>query len=253
LHIWWIYRLRGLLCVWRALWSPEAIRVAWLLKRSRSLRLDRYGGSCSFQSSRALSLPQSPYLSTCNENIAEPIPGTDAFLRRAFCGAEAAPSLARITSTLGKDMKTARARPEDASELTAIAHTSKSHWGYPEDWLRRWEDVLTITPEYILANPTFVAFLDGHIIGFCCLLIRGQEAYLDHLWVLPSAMRKGVGRVLFEIAQGFARTVGAASMMVESDPHAEEFYIRMGARKYGRVAAAMDGRERFLPLLKKTF
>jgi GNAT superfamily N-acetyltransferase len=148
-------------------------------------------------------------------------------------------------------MKTARARPDEASELTAIARSSKGHWGYPKDWLRRWEDVLTITPEYIRMYPTYVAFSTGHIAGFCSIRTREREAYLDHLWVLPSELRRGIGRLLFEIAEGVARTAGAARLKVESDPHAEEFYIRMGASRYGRVAAAMDGQERHLALLEK--
>jgi ribosomal protein S18 acetylase RimI-like enzyme len=149
-------------------------------------------------------------------------------------------------------MNAEQARPEDAGELTAIAHAAKGHWGYPESRLRRWEGVLTVTPEYIRGNPTHVAVSGGSIVGFCSVRISGREAYLDHLWVLPSDMGKGVGRFLFGLAEGIARAAGAARIRVESDPHAEGFYIRMGAARYGRTPASMDGNERYLPLMEKT-
>jgi GNAT superfamily N-acetyltransferase len=149
-------------------------------------------------------------------------------------------------------MKTARALPQDAGELTAIAHAAKRHWGYPEDWISRWEGVLTLTPEYIAANPTHVALEDGRIVGFCSVVLHGNEARLEHLWVLPPAVNKGIGRSLFELAEGLAREAGADRLTVESDPNAEEFYVRMGAARYGRVPAAMDDVERFLPLLEKS-
>jgi GNAT superfamily N-acetyltransferase len=148
-------------------------------------------------------------------------------------------------------MNIERANPEDAGRLTAIAFAAKGHWGYPASWLRRWEKVLTITPEYVRANPTYIAAVDGRIVGFCALVLRDGEARLDHLWVLPAEMGKGTGRALFGFAESLARSAGAACIRVESDPHAEEFYVRMGAARCGRVPADMDGTERFLPLLEK--
>jgi GNAT superfamily N-acetyltransferase len=148
-------------------------------------------------------------------------------------------------------MKIVKALPEDAGELSSIARSAKAHLGYPESWLKRWNELLTITPEYISLNPTFCAVSGGHIVGFCALILRGGEAQLDHLWVLPSAFGMGAGRILFEWAEKFARDSRAAILRVESDPHAEEFYIHMGATRCGQVSAEIDGHERFLPLLEK--
>src|ERR1700677_3269822 len=116
-------------------------------------------------------------------------------------------------------MKVIKARPEYATELSSIARAAKGHWGYPESWLNRWSDVLTITPGYISSNPTICAIADGHIVGFCALILRHDEAQLDHLWVLPSAFGIGAGRALFEFAENVARTSHASILRVESDPH----------------------------------
>jgi GNAT superfamily N-acetyltransferase len=148
-------------------------------------------------------------------------------------------------------VKIVRALPEDAGELSSIAHAAKAHWGYPGTWLRRWGDVLTLTPSYLNAHPTFAIASEGRIIGFFALVMREKEAFLDHLWVLPSEKGKGAGRLLFEAAENLANTSGATSLKVESDPHAEGFYLRMGAVRHGQVPASMDGTERFLPLLEK--
>lgn len=148
-------------------------------------------------------------------------------------------------------MEIVRSRPEDAGVLTKVAFAAKSHWGYPQTWMRHWEEALTVTPAYVSANPTYAAIADQVIVGFCALRIRSGEAVLDHLWVLPAAMRKGVGRALFTQAEKIARARGATSLKIVGDPHAEGFYRRMGALKYGREDAAIDGHARFLPLLEK--
>ncbi|WP_038169097.1 GNAT family N-acetyltransferase [Verrucomicrobium sp. BvORR106] len=148
-------------------------------------------------------------------------------------------------------MNIARARAKDAEALTRIAIAAKRHWGYPSTWMQQWKNALTVTSEYIAEHPTFIANTESEIVGFCALQINGVEAFLDHLWVLPASMKKGVGRALFEHAENHARKVGATHLTIEGDPHAVEFYMRMGARIYGRRQADMDGQERFLPLLEK--
>ena len=141
---------------------------------------------------------------------------------------------------------------EDADALTEIAFAAKRHWRYPENWIRQWQEALTITPEYVATNPAFVAVLQGEIVGFGAVQIGAGEAVLDHLWVLARFMGRGVGRALFQHAEEIARASGAARMKIVGEPHAEQFYSRMGAKVYGREPAGMDGEARFLPLLEKS-
>jgi GNAT superfamily N-acetyltransferase len=148
-------------------------------------------------------------------------------------------------------MRIESSRPADAQALTAVAFAAKRRWGYPEGWIEAWSPVLTLTPEYIRANPTYSAVEGREIVGFCALRLDGAEAILDHLWVAPAAAGRGVGRSLFRHCEGRAREAGALLLRVESDPHAEGFYHAMGAVTVGRVPATMDGEERFLPLLEK--
>ncbi|HVU33181.1 MAG TPA: GNAT family N-acetyltransferase [Opitutaceae bacterium] len=144
-----------------------------------------------------------------------------------------------------------RVLPEDADVLTSIAFAGKRHWGYPEAWIRQWTEVLTLTPEFVATHPTYGAIAQGIVIGFYSLTVTSDGAELEHLWVLPAAMRRGVGRRLFQHAEATARRHGAARLFIISDPHAEGFYRRMGACWCGEQPASMDGTPRVLPILEK--
>ena len=59
--------------------------------------------------------------------------------------------------------------------LTAIAWAAKANWGYPADWMEQWRVELTITPEFIAENATFLADLDGQIVGFHALVEEAES------------------------------------------------------------------------------
>lgn len=143
-----------------------------------------------------------------------------------------------------------RAVAAEGDTLTAIAHAAKRHWGYPESWIASWREVLTITPEFISRNPTFVVSRDRTIAGFYALLLQGERAALEHCWVLPAHMGHGAGRRLFTHAVETARASGAAILTIESDPHAAAFYQHLGARHVGERDASLDGVARVLPLFE---
>src|SRR3954468_12574466 len=89
------------------------------------------------------------------------------------------------------------ARAEDAATLTEIAHAAKRHWGYPETWIVAWRDILTMKPEFLAANIAYSGLEDGTVVGFYVLTKEADGLHFDHLWVLPAAMRRGIGRALF--------------------------------------------------------
>jgi GNAT superfamily N-acetyltransferase len=147
-------------------------------------------------------------------------------------------------------VKIVRGRPETADELTEIAHAAKRHWGYPERWIQSWRETLTIRPDFIAGNVTFCAVEDSRTIGFYILTAESDGLHLDHLWVLPLAMRRGVGRALFNHAIDQAKRLGHTTILIESDPNAEGFYQRMGAERIGVHRGSDEGNPRELPLLK---
>jgi GNAT superfamily N-acetyltransferase len=142
-----------------------------------------------------------------------------------------------------------RAKPEDAAALTEIAHAAKRHWGYPERWIESWRDILTMRPEFIAANVTYSAMEDGRAIGFYLLTTESDGLHLDHLWIIPHAMGRGIGRALFEHAVEQTRKLGHRTLRIEADPNAEGFYTRMGAQRVGATVTMIEDQRRELPLL----
>jgi N-acetylglutamate synthase-like GNAT family acetyltransferase len=142
-----------------------------------------------------------------------------------------------------------KAATEDAPALTLIAHEAKRHWGYPEHWLRHWQDELTISPDFIAGNDVYVAEDESGLVGFYALIIRKEKAELDHLWVTPQHIGTGVGKELFLHAMQHAARERVAEVEISSDPNAEGFYRKMGAHRIGETVSELDGEPRALPLL----
>lgn len=143
------------------------------------------------------------------------------------------------------------ARPAEADRLTAIAQAAKRHWGYPEAWMDAWCDALTFTPAFVETHPVWVATeADDVPVACVALSADGDAVEVEHLWVEPSAMGRGLGRALFEHAVRAARDRGGTALFIDSDPHAEPFYQRLGAARVGWTRADVLGERRQLPRLR---
>jgi GNAT superfamily N-acetyltransferase len=138
---------------------------------------------------------------------------------------------------------------EDAATLTKIAHEAKRHWGYPEHWIKHWQDDLTITPDFIATNQVYVAEREGELLGFYALIVRKDKAELDHMWVAPEHIGTGVGKELFIHAMQSAAKQNISEVGILSDPNAEGFYKKMGAHQVGETISEIDGKPRSLPRL----
>jgi len=142
-----------------------------------------------------------------------------------------------------------RASPAEADVLTTIAHDAKRHWGYPEHWIKHWQDDLTISAAYLETNPVFVAEKDDQVLGFYAVIIRQDKAELDHLWVAPTHIGSGVGKELFLHAMQGAARRNVSEIEILADPNAEGFYRKMGAHRIGESVSEIDGQPRSLPRL----
>lgn len=142
-------------------------------------------------------------------------------------------------------------RPARADELPLIQDVllrSKALWGYDEAFMAAVRDDLTLPPEYLATTHTYLCAEDNRIAGFYGLRLHGAEAELVDLFVAPEAMGRGVGRKLWEHAVALARSHRCRRLRWESDPNAESFYLRMGARRVGlRESSIVPGRA--LPLM----
>ncbi|MDQ6651700.1 MAG: GNAT family N-acetyltransferase [Acidobacteriota bacterium] len=153
-------------------------------------------------------------------------------------------------------MRVRKASIEDAKTLTRIAHEAKRHWGYPEHWIKHWQEDLTITPDFVATNQVYVAEDEGEgeLLGFYALVVRQDKAELDHMWVAPEHIGTGVGKELFVHAMQSAAKQNVSEVGILSDPNAEGFYKKMGAFQIGEVSSETPDKEtgnpRMLPRLK---
>jgi len=142
-----------------------------------------------------------------------------------------------------------RASIDDASALTQIAHDAKRYWGYPEHWIKHWQDELTISSDFVSTNDVYVLVSDDDVRGFYALVVRNDKAELEHLWVAPKYIGTGVGKELFLHAMQRAGALNVSEVEISSDPNAEGFYQKMGAYRIGEVRADMDNKPRTVPRL----
>lgn len=140
------------------------------------------------------------------------------------------------------------ARDDESALLSDLALRSKGHWGYDPDFLESCRAELALTPELLTEERAQVAELDGQVAGFYTLAGRPPEGQLGHMFVEPDQVGGGIGRALWEHALDTADTLGIRRILIEADPHAEDFYLAMGAIRVGEVpSGSIPGRE--LPLL----
>ena len=132
--------------------------------------------------------------------------------------------------------------------LSALMLRSKAYWGYDDAFLEKCREVLVIPETMIATGDVLVAELEGTIVGVAAVTDEPPEVELDVCFVDPSAIGAGVGRVLVDAAKSLARTTGARTMRVQSDPNAEAFYARLGAVRIGEMPSDIDP-NRPLPLL----
>jgi len=134
--------------------------------------------------------------------------------------------------------------------LSALARRSKALWGYDHAFMEACRDELTLEAPDIDAGRVFVLESAGQPIGFYLVEpLHGARMELGMLFVEPSVIRRGAGRVLLEHAKDAARAAGAAWLVIQSDPHVVGFYEKLGATVVGaQPSASIEGRT--LPLLE---
>lgn len=144
-----------------------------------------------------------------------------------------------------------RARPEECGALTEITFAAKAYWQYPKQYYTIWRDQLTITGHYIEENHVYLAERDNAIIGYFSVIdVRGdfcsgpvvvEKGYwLEHIFIRPGEMYKGVGSVLMEQVRQLCREQGAAFFRLFCDPYSQGFYEKHGAVLVGEVPSSVE-------------
>lgn len=152
-----------------------------------------------------------------------------------------------------------RARVDEEETLTKLSFASKRYWQYPEHHYIIWQSELTITPVYLEQNSVYVIEDHDRIIGYYSMSLLEEDFellgetlncgyWLDHMFILPDFIGRGIGTKLFAHGHEFCETRGIETFYLLADPYAKGFYEKMGCRYVRDVPSTIEGRT--TPLLQ---
>jgi len=144
-------------------------------------------------------------------------------------------------------MKFRPAEIKDIEVLNQISLASKRYWNYPEEWIQRWKDDLSIKESDLVDLLIRVVTINDEVKGFCAIR-KGDSYYeVEHLWLLPETIGKGMGKILLSTSLESLMHQDLP-ILVEADPNAEAFYKKQGFVTYDKKESFPKGR--YLPLMK---
>jgi GNAT superfamily N-acetyltransferase len=132
----------------------------------------------------------------------------------------------------------------EAYVLTSLVLRSKAYWGYSKEFLGSVERELTITEDYLKNAVAFIAESNCQPVGIVGLSLKRDE--LEFLFIDPEHIGKGVGKILWDRFVLELHALDIRSFKILSDPGAESFYQKMGAKRIGMAMSSV----RMLPLLE---
>lgn len=136
---------------------------------------------------------------------------------------------------------------EESDILSDLAIKSKGHWGYSKQQLDNWRSDLRVGQNYIQEHIVRTIWSDSELVGFFAIK-TGRVNALDHLWLLPEAIGKGIGVQAFKEVIKECEASGIDAFTIVSDPNAEGFYLKEGAKRIGEVESTP--KNRLLPKLR---
>ena len=127
------------------------------------------------------------------------------------------------------------AQIDELPDLSALCLRSKAYWGYDDAFMAACRTELTLTPQDVADDAVIVLAASSGPAGVAHVCLEDDVCYLDKLFVDPTSIGNGYGKILYEWALGAARNLGAQELVIEADPDAAAFYARMGATRAGEV------------------
>lgn len=141
----------------------------------------------------------------------------------------------------------------DEVELTELSFASKRYWPYPDHYYSIWRPELTITGDYLERNAVYLVEDGDTIVGYYSLVLLendqqllgqtlGRGYWLDHMFVRPDAIGRGIGKELFFHLCEWCRSKEIGSIQMLADPYARGFYEKMGCVYIREVPSTIEGR-----------
>lgn len=124
--------------------------------------------------------------------------------------------------------------------LVEFAIISNDSYGTRTEKREIAEKIFEVSPQQFESKLVEKLFAKDckQILGFYTLkdseeLKKAEKIELGHLFVKPGYFRKGLGSKIFHRANQKAKELHRKTLFWISDPDAEKFYLRLGAKKVG--------------------
>ncbi|PAM92449.1 hypothetical protein B4N84_22305 [Flavobacterium sp. IR1] len=142
-----------------------------------------------------------------------------------------------------------KATANDNEILTVLTKKSKAYWGYSEEQIEMWSEVLTISKEYIATKSVYKLVVNNEIVGYYSFFHESEETIeLDNLFVWPDFIGKGFGQILMKDFLLRLENSGIKKVVLDAEPKAEKFYEKIGFVKVGEMETSI--KDRFLPKME---
>jgi N-acetylglutamate synthase-like GNAT family acetyltransferase len=141
-----------------------------------------------------------------------------------------------------------QAKPSESKLLSQLAFESKSYWQYDEVYLNAAREHIQITNEDIARDHVYICENGEDTHGFYHFHNSGDAAELKWFFVHPRSIGTGIGNILWNHVLKLIRELEIKEFIIKSDPNAESFYIKYGARRIGWKPSSVNA-ELSLPLL----
>lgn len=142
-----------------------------------------------------------------------------------------------------------KATANDNEILTVLTKKSKAYWGYSEEQIEMWSEVLTISKEYIATKSVYKLVVNNEIVGYYSFFNESEETIeLDNLFVWPDFIGKGFGQILMKDFLLRLENSGIKKVVLDAEPKAEKFYEKIGFVKVGEIQTSI--KDRFLPKME---
>ena len=146
-------------------------------------------------------------------------------------------------------MKVIKATTNDAKTLTDLTIRSKAYWNYSQEQIELWREDLTITKDYINKNQVHILFDQEFLIGYYSFYLTDKSTVkLDNIFIDPAFIGKGYGKKLMERFIHNSREMNLEKIELISEPHAEDFYKKMGFHTVSKQESSI--KNRYLPIME---
>lgn len=137
----------------------------------------------------------------------------------------------------------------EANLLSEIAFSSKAYWGYDAAFMESCRKELTLTEAMVTSDFCYVIEDSNKLLGFYLLkALHNDHLEIDMFFIEPAFTGKGLGAKLFKHAVDLAKSKNFKYLEIQSDPFAQAFYEKMGA-KVVEYTPSLSIPNRTLPLM----